>query len=536
MRTSEFLLRQVRRALSVAFLLGGVAVLLQAAAPLYLLYVIDVAIPARNSDAILLVTVLAAAALATQACLDAVRARVLLRAGLWAEHTLGSELLRPAGSASAAQADDLAALARLRRSASDGSLLAGLDAPWQILMIGVIALIDWRLAAIAGVAAVVVLAHGFLALRGVDEAEAAATHAQERALVFSRALGRPAAEPADRASASLADRWERINREHVANAYTLAAKAVAVADLARFVRAAAQIAALALGAWLAVEGSLTVGGLVAALLLLWRVLGPMERLVDALPSLAPARSAWLRLSALPVAPAASAGGELPMLRLYGPLSAGFAAVLALLAVGSAVLVHTELRDIVGLPTRLFSASDLTRIVAPRSGTSAQVFVKEGALVSKGDLIATLDTRALDGRLASLRLQAATAGIELDALRQQHAAAPPSGAGRSRAPLDKLESRMAEVDRRSRDLLAEIAAAEAEVALSRIAAPGAGRIVALEVRPGMPVEAAAPLATLLPADAAWLDRLFATVRTTSLSDRIRAFLGTGSALAQGTENP
>ncbi|MFT2543291.1 hypothetical protein ACMWP9_35445, partial [Escherichia coli] len=69
-------------------------------------------------------------------------------------------------------------------------------------------------------------------------------------------------------------------------------------DYARLVRAAAQVTLLALGAWFVVDGSLTIGALAAAALLLWGVLEPVEKLVNALPSLAPARSAWLRLASL----------------------------------------------------------------------------------------------------------------------------------------------------------------------------------------------------------------------------------------------
>ncbi|RTL71730.1 MAG: biotin/lipoyl-binding protein [Hyphomicrobiales bacterium] len=537
MRTSELLLRQVRHALAAAFLLGGFAALLQFAVPLFVLHAIDSAIPARSLETIALLTLLAGAAVATQTCLNAVRARILLRAGLWIEHTLGSELLRTAAS-SDTKSEDLSALGKLRRSASDGALLAGLDAPWQVLMIGGIALIDWRLAGVALIAAMAILAHGRRVIPDVDREEAATALAEERSAAFARALSRKAQGP-DADAEKLSERWDQINRDYVGHAYILASTAVAAADYARLVRAAAQVTLLALGAWFVVDGSLTIGALAAAALLLWGVLEPVEKLVNALPSLAPARSAWLRLASLkgPAAdPAAVSTSGLPHLRIAGPLAAGIAAVLAFFAVGTAVAATTRLGQIVAVTGRTLFETQLTSVFASRKGTGGQLFVKEGTVVAKGDLLATLDSRTLDARIATLKLQAATANIELASLKQDLAnmTAPSAPPIRNRAPLDKLEARIAEVGRQGRDLIVQIAAAEEELARGRIVAPASGRVVSLDFRPGMPVEPDAPLFTLVTADATLLHRLMAPLGISPWPERIAGLLGGVGGYAQASD--
>ncbi len=540
MRTSDLILGQVRRALAAAFLLGGFAALLQFALPLFVLHAVDTAIPARSIETLALLALLATAALATLACLNSVRARILLRAGLWLEHTLGCELLDPRHRRPASQtADDVAALGRLRAGATDGPLLSALDTPWQVMMIAGLALIDWRIAAVAATAAGVLVLRMWLALPEMTGAADASARLAERKAAWWYALAAVKDAPAPAAAVV---QWERLNRDHVASAYGLFSNTTTLADFTRFVRTAAQVAALATGAFLVMEGEMTTGALVASVLLLWRVLEPVETLMREMPSVAAARSAWTRLSqavsALPSAPAkaADAAVEAPRLHISGPLAAGIAAVAVFFAAGVVLTATTRIGNIVALTGKSLFETKLTAVFPSRKGVSAQVFVKEGATVAKGELLATLDTRTLDARIVSLKLKAATANIELNALRQDLAnmTAPSAPPLKSRAPLEKLEARIADLGRQSRDLVVAIASAEEELTLSRIVAPVAGRVLSLDVRPGMPVEPDAPLFTLITADDTLLHRLLAPLGVASLGQRIASLFGIEAAHARAAD--
>ena len=111
-------------------------------------------------------------------------------------------------------------------------------------------------------------------------------------------------------------------------------------------------------------------------------------------------------------------------------------------------------------------------------------VAEGAVVQPGDLLLSLDTSALDARIAGLKARAETARIELADLSGEAMAMLAQAAPHHRERLATIEQRLAELGRETRDLGDAIAAAEQD--LSR--APAGGRVQ--PVAPGTTVFAIA----------------------------------------------
>ncbi len=514
MHTSALILRQVRRAVAAAFLLGGFPALLQLALPLCALHVIDSAIPARSVETLALLCALAAGALATLACVNAARARILLRAGLWLDHTLGCHTLEQGLAQNAkpdAMADSAASLARLRTAFANGTVLPVLDLPWLLALAAGFALLDWRLAAAAGGAAVVLVARILIALRPLGSQAAKVEAAARRADTWWHSVARMTG--LSRLPATAAEQWERLNREHVAGAYILASRSAGLDNFARLARTLAQVAVLALGGWLVIMGHATVGLLVASVLLQWRLLEPIERVVASLGDLLAARDAWRHVATTPAGVYADprhASFAVPRLRISGPFAAGFAAVALFLSLGVGAAAFTNIGQLVTIAGAPIFETRLLDVFPKRAGLGGQILVAEGAQVAKGDVLATLDTKALDARIASLKLQAETARIEMRALNNEVVAlvTPGAPALRNRAPLEKLETRITDLGRQSRDLVVKIAATEEELAQSRILAPASGRIVSISARPGMPVVTEAPLATIVTADTTLLGRLLA----------------------------
>lgn len=495
-----------------AFLLGGFAVLLQLALPLAALHALDTALPARSFETLVLLAGLAFAAQVAALGLSAARGRMLLRAGLWLDHTLGAHTLEMGLRSNAdpqAMAADAAAVRQLRKALADGTVLALLDVPWLIGLAGVFTLLDWRLACVAIVAA------GLLALRVAFGYRTARTLTRRSTAAIARVdtwwQNVTRMTGLDRLPGNAAQQWERLNRDYVADAYALGARLAAFGDFAQLVRASAQVCVLALGLWLAMSGDATTGLVIAALMLLWRMLEPLERLLATLPEATATRDAWQHLLAVSARDSAAPVADrraLPRLVIGGPLAAGLASVGALFALGSGLAAFTSVGQLAVLAGAPIFEAHATAVYPTRAGISARVLVSEGTHVEKGELIATLDTRAIDSRIASLRLQASTAQIEMRALGDEAAALVAPGAPplRNRGPLEKLETRIAKLGRQGRDLTHSIAQAEEELARSRILSPVAGRIVGLTARPGMPLEMDMPLATIVAADTSLLGRL------------------------------
>jgi ABC-type protease/lipase transport system fused ATPase/permease subunit len=88
------MLKEVRRALLVAFAFSGAANVLMLATPLYTLQVFEAVVPLGSLETLLVLTVITAAAILALGLIEIARDVILQRAGVWLEHELGPHLLR----------------------------------------------------------------------------------------------------------------------------------------------------------------------------------------------------------------------------------------------------------------------------------------------------------------------------------------------------------------------------------------------------------------------------------------------------------
>ena len=338
-------MQQVRRALVAAFVLGGFASLLQLALPLYALHVFESAIPTASLETLALLTLIAAAAAAALVSLAAARDRILLRAGLWLDHTLGPAHARERRAARHPAGRDQEGRRRARpplgcacrpgRRCRARCAMAA-DLSWRRSCSCIRSWGRWPL-----VCALLLVA-GDIASR---LAPLRAWRSRRRRPGESTATGgwrRPWRRQA-RLPAGAADQWERLDRAHVAAAYALGKRRALLQDLARLVRAGAQIA-LDLGRRLAGHrhelslAALFACVLLAALLLesagsassdRCRVVAPGDGGLSAAARAArrcAQRSGCARAPALRSPPA-------PRLNVRGPLAVGLAAILLFIVAG-----------------------------------------------------------------------------------------------------------------------------------------------------------------------------------------------------------
>jgi hypothetical protein len=514
MSTSRKLLAQVRRALCAAFALAGFASLLQLALPFYALHVFESATPAANLQTVALLAFAAACAGAVLIAVVAARDRIVLRAGLWVDHTLGAHILASGprlGAPSAEIAGNSSALARLARALTDRTIVAALDAPWSPLMLLALALLSPILAAVAaGFAALLVLVTfaqarkiGRLAAR---EADAAVRVSQWWAATVSSPSERPLRTDAP-------GQWERLNRTRIAAAYALSRRGAILGDVAGLVKIGAQIA------WLVATQALTPAALFAAVLINAALLDPLQRLVVSLPAVRSAMGAYRQLRALPADAdegaeaddAASGPGAAPQpqrLNVRGPLAAGFAAVL-LFAVAALGTAYAGLGDLAGLTGGAIFETRLTPLHFSKLGAGARVHVREGATVKAGDVIITRDTTEVDQQIVMLKALSEAARAQLALIGRE--------ASGVMAPADKptvvsLEQRVAELEKETQELMSRIVRAEQELAKSEIRTPVSGRVVALSTHPAESPEIGGAVdLQIATADRSLLERLFDPLR-------------------------
>ena len=523
MHTSRELLQQVRRALVAAFVLGGCAFLLQMALPLYALHVVESAAAAASFGTLALLTLVAAIAAGAAIALAAARDRVLLRAGLWLDHTLGHHMLANGarlGTPPVELKKNADALALLSGALADRAIVAALEAPWVLAVLAALALLHPIMAAVAAVfAALLLLATLRQAVPVRRLAEQKAKAGENTATWWlAETLG-----PADaRLEAGVADRWERLNRAHIAAAYALGSRTGNLTGLARLIRAGGQVALIGVGAWLVIDHELSLAALLACVLLNSLLLEPLMGLAKSLPSVASAMSAYRQLGALP----ADARDErperaetttfvpAPRLNVRGPLALGLAVIL-LVVVAELGARHTRLSDLAELTGGTIFETRVTTLRA-EGGPAARVHIAAGAQVKAGDLLLTRDTSDLDAQIAMLKALAEAARSQLALVGQEAAAMPALGAllDSDRPKLASLEQRIAELEKESAELTQRLALAEQELARSQLRSPVSGRVLALNVHGGDASGARSTVALeILAADRPLLYRLLDPVRRT-----------------------
>lgn len=299
--------------------------LLYLAGPLYMMQVYDRVISSGSLVTLIMLTILLAVAYAALSGLDVVRARILARAAVRLDRSIGPRVVESAVQASLrsgrARVEVLRDFDNFRQTAAGAGIHALFDLPWAPIYIVTIFALHPLLGAFALACAIVLFAAALANEQWVRTPLSAATVASSRNYAFTdMSLRNAEAIRAMGMSDGLLRRWQR-DRDPLVEHQTVASdRAAAMASVIRFLRLFMQSAILALGAYLAIEKATTVGAIFAASLLLGRAMAPVELIVGSWRSIASARDAYRRTTALLTChPPASAGFRLG--RPVGILSA-----------------------------------------------------------------------------------------------------------------------------------------------------------------------------------------------------------------------
>jgi ATP-binding cassette subfamily C protein len=293
--------------------------LLMLTVPIYLFQLSDRVLTSRSMDTLFMLSILAVAFIAILSALDICRRQVLGALANRLETILGGPLLGSVISTpqatGAAQIEAMRSLHHVRNFISSPVMLLLFDAPMAPLYFAAVFLISPQLGIIA-------LAAGLL-LAGI---------AVVNQRVTSRPLGQAGAHAAtaDARAESLARNWQVINamgmlqesvlhwgREH-SRALVLQGGALMrnfwISGASRFFRLITQISVLGYGAYLALDGQITGGMMIAASIIASRALQPLEGMIEGWRSVVQTRSAYARV----IAAVEAFRREEPRLRLPRP--------------------------------------------------------------------------------------------------------------------------------------------------------------------------------------------------------------------------
>ncbi|WP_181704527.1 type I secretion system permease/ATPase [Chthonobacter rhizosphaerae] len=275
--------------------------ILQLAVPIYMLQTHDRVITSHSYDTLTMLTILTVGALVTYGALEYVRSSTFL--------VLGNRLIRQLNlptleaALGAAQQDGLGKATQALRDLSEvrgfitgNAVGAPMEAIWSPIFMAVLTLLHPLYGLVALISAVAVVALSLVAdllskqvLKEANDAQLEATGRMAAALRQAEVIEAMGMLPA------VGRRWEKAQRTAMGLMDVGTRRAKAVSALSRTVRYGMQVATIALGAILVIEGLVSPGAMVAASIIMGRVLQPFDNMIENWRSWRSAGSAWERI-------------------------------------------------------------------------------------------------------------------------------------------------------------------------------------------------------------------------------------------------
>ncbi|HCE9691684.1 TPA: type I secretion system permease/ATPase, partial [Pseudomonas aeruginosa] len=293
-----------RPALRSVALFTAVINLLMLAPSLYMLQVYDRVLGSGNHMTLLMLTLMVLGLYLLLGALEWVRSLVVIRLGGQLDMQLNQRIYDASFRASLERGEQAAGqalndLTSLRQFLTGNALFAFFDAPWFPLYLLVIFLFSpWLgLLALVGALLLVLLAWVNESRSREPLAEAGqlsilATQQASANLRQAETLAAMGMLPAMRA------RWFAQHQAFLARQNLGSERSAAIGATSKGVRLALQSLVLGLGAWLAVEGLITPGMMIAGSILMGRVLSPIDQLIAVWRQWSGARQACQRLARL----------------------------------------------------------------------------------------------------------------------------------------------------------------------------------------------------------------------------------------------
>lgn len=297
-------LRSCRRHFMAVAVFSALLNLLFLVPMLYMLQVYDRVIPTRGEVTLLFLTLVLLFGLITLALLDYVRSRLLVRASIRLDRQLAGVLLDTTLARRDKTFDAVARQAMrefdtLRQALTGPAIIALCDAPWSPIYILVCLLIHPLIGLLVLVGAVLL---AFVALRNQRETGEPLQRAHEAA---SRAYASQEQVLAGAENVRALGMRDAMVRRHLAERDSMMTQQTEASfassryvTISKFLRLSLQSIALGLGAWLAINNSISAGAVFAASFLAGRALQPIEQILSTWRSIAQARTAYDKLNGL----------------------------------------------------------------------------------------------------------------------------------------------------------------------------------------------------------------------------------------------
>lgn len=300
----QVVIKEAKRAIfPLIWFSAGINVLMLTGA-FYMLQVYHRVLTSHSLETLVMLSLMAAGALATMAGLEVVRGRLLATVGSWMNARLAPVLLTAsveyaASAPGQVNARPLRDLDQVRNFFTSPSIFPILDAPWAPLFFAAIFLMHPWLGWLALAGGIVLFALALLNEYLTRKPLTEATSAQSRAYGLAEAAIRNAeVVQAMGMLKPLLVGWKAQQDEANKGQILAANRGGVIAAIARCHRLALQMAILGFGAYLVVQNEASAGIMISASILMGRALSPVEQAIGTWKATVGARAAYRRLSAV----------------------------------------------------------------------------------------------------------------------------------------------------------------------------------------------------------------------------------------------
>ncbi|MEE4347168.1 MAG: ABC transporter transmembrane domain-containing protein, partial [Paracoccaceae bacterium] len=296
-------IRTVWRNLSMVMLMTCATNVLILAIPIYLFQISDRVLTSRSTDTLIMLTLVIVGAVVLQSMFDAVRRFMLMRTAVEVAARLGAPVLSAAAAASlngsGREYQTLGDLQQLRGFLVSGTLISFLDVPFAPLFILVIFMIHPHLGMIVVVTALLLLVVALVNQRITAKPFAEANLAQAKANMHLDSMSRNS--QIINAMAMIPEAvtiWGRDTAASLIAQVRAQDRNIISASVSRAVRMLTQVGMLGWGAYLAIDGQITGGMVIAASIVAGRALAPIEGSIEGWNAFILSRAAYGRVAAL----------------------------------------------------------------------------------------------------------------------------------------------------------------------------------------------------------------------------------------------
>ncbi|MNB96708.1 Type I secretion system ATP-binding protein PrsD [compost metagenome] len=278
--------------------------MLMLAPAIYMLQVYDRVLVSKNTTTLLMLTLLIVGIYIVIAMIESARSSVMIRLGnrldvKLSQLVFNAAFKRKVSTGENNPAQSLAELDQIRQFLSGSSLFALLDIPWTPVYLFMAFLVHPLLGylSLAGILIlfILTLVSEFSTKRPIQQAHALTIN---NATKLNKQLQNSDTIEAMGMLSTLKLNWQEQHSKVLILQTQIADKTANLSSLSRFVRVLLQSVALGAGALLVIGGQITPGLMIAASIILGRVLNPVEQIIGSWKQFVQFRSAWHQISTL----------------------------------------------------------------------------------------------------------------------------------------------------------------------------------------------------------------------------------------------